>query len=82
MQWITLYLFIFRWLASTDGMEGFKALLVLFVAGIFIVGIDSGKNSVYSCTWPGKYPSGLQKAQIFIYNAACKDNYPKNYWKR
>ena len=26
--------------------------------------------------------NGLQKAQIFIYNAACKDNYPKNYWKR
>ena len=43
-------LIYFLLLASTHGMEGFKALLVLFVAGIFIVGIDSGKNSVYSCT--------------------------------
>ena len=42
-----LYLFIILLLDYTVGMEGFKALFVLFVAFIFIVGIDlePGKNS-------------------------------------
>ena len=84
-----LYLFIILLLDYTDGMEGFKAIFVLFVAFIFIVGIDCepGKNSFVqfylSMTWREVIlHGGLKKVPICIYNAACKDNYPKNYWKR